>query len=1115
MPIKLTSTEYKTIAIAVVVAAFSLGVGLKYFSKTFPEASLDLHVNRNDSEPIALKFLAERGVHLVDYRHAAVFDYDDETKVYLERSQGLERMNQLTGGPIRLWLWSHRWFRPQQKEEFRVDVTAAGEVAGYDHEIPEARAGANLDAPAARALAEDFLRQVMKRELSGLEFLESQSNRRPARTDHVFTWKQSNVDLGEGSLRIEVEVDGDEVAGYREFVKVPEQWSRDYAKLRSRNESAQIVDEVFYIFLSLAMMIVLILRLRDHDVPLRMSFGFGMVGAVLFFLGQANTFSTAQFSYPTTDSYSSFLASYFTNSVLSSLGVGAFIFLVVAGAEPVYREGFPGKVSLRRYLSWRGLRTRSFFIANIVGIALTFFFFAYQSLFYLFADKLGAWAPSDIPFTNELNTAIPWTSVLFMGFLPAVTEELQFRAFAIPFLAKWLRSWPLAILLAAFNWGFLHAAYPNQPFYIRGVEVGIGGIVTGLVMMRFGIMATLIWHYSVDALYTAFLLIRSPNHYLMISGAVTGGIMLVPFVVVLVAYLRTGTFEDESALSNLQQGITRPAHAPHAVEASSGLIYQSLSRQRVMLGLVFAAILVAVACIPAYRFGEGLKIKAGIRDATSAADAYLNTQGIDSGSHRRVAWLHDNVDRSAVRYLLERRSLRETDRIYRQAAPMILWEVRYFRPLDIEEHRVYVDATSGQVAGYAHVLDEDSPGASLASDDARILAERAVAEHGYRIADFELQESRGEKRKAREDYTFVWQANPGDPRNVADARYRLQVNVAGDRVVGFSRSFKLPEVWLRDRGRTRLANSILTGLAALLGIIIAVRILLLFVSQLRLTHLPWKKAAGVGAIVAMAMAVSELNRIATLERAYNTSIPLRTFWLEAAIGQLLLPVVIGLACWVLVTFALSLYPQAERLLGRSGTAPWRRDAAIAVLLSLAAGAAFGKISAIVGQRLPAFAPVTVDIAPSGFESWSPALTYFCSAVMAAVPSAAGIAVIISIFRTGWSRRSGWFWAALILGAITLGPTQAHSVSEYLVGWMLGAIGVVLVVGIVGLFFRNNPLAYLAASFSVSVANPIIELFTQPVRFYQWNGLLLAALTLLVLCWMLLPFQSDAKLESSA
>ena len=63
--------------------------------------------------------------------------------------------------------------------------------------------------------------------------------------------------------------------------------------------------------------------------------------------------------------------------------------------------------------------------------------------------------------------------------------------------------------------------------------------------------------------------------------------------------------------------------------------------------------------------------------------------------------------------------------------------------------------------------------------------------------DFELQSSDATKRKAREDYTLVWQAKPGDPRNVGDAHYRLQVDIAGDQVVGFSRSFKLPEDWVR------------------------------------------------------------------------------------------------------------------------------------------------------------------------------------------------------------------------------------------------------------------------------------------------------------------------------
>ena len=154
MPIKLTSSDSKTIVVGVLIAAFSLAIGVKYFSHAFPEAAIQFRVNRDDSAPLAQKFLAERGFKLDGYRHSAAFDYDDQAKVYLERTQGLERMNRLTRGPVHLWHWSHRWFKPQQKEEFRVDLTPAGDVVGFGHDIPEAAPGAALDQASARTIAE-------------------------------------------------------------------------------------------------------------------------------------------------------------------------------------------------------------------------------------------------------------------------------------------------------------------------------------------------------------------------------------------------------------------------------------------------------------------------------------------------------------------------------------------------------------------------------------------------------------------------------------------------------------------------------------------------------------------------------------------------------------------------------------------------------------------------------------------------------------------------------------------------------------------------------------------------------------------------------------------------
>src|SRR2546427_51816 len=370
MLVKLTSAEYKTIAIVVVIAGVSLGISVKYFWRAFPEAAIDIRVNRDESTPIAQQFLSDRypnaireyhsGFQPEGYRHAAIFAYDDDTKLYLERTQGLERLNQLTRGPIHLWRWAHRWFKPQQKEEFRADVTPTGEVVGFEHEIPEAAPGANLDQPSARLIAERFLRDAMKRDLSDLEFVEAESNKRPARTDHTFTWKQKSVSLGDGSLRVEVGVDGDQIASYSEYVKVPEQWSRDYEKMRSRNNMAQIVAEAVWISLSVAMAVVLILRLiRRASLPARLSLGFGVALAVLYLLNHMNGFSLAQFGYQTTDPYSSFVAGYVRDGGLGALGLGGAFFFFVAASEPVFREGFPRPIFLRRYFSWQGLRSRS------------------------------------------------------------------------------------------------------------------------------------------------------------------------------------------------------------------------------------------------------------------------------------------------------------------------------------------------------------------------------------------------------------------------------------------------------------------------------------------------------------------------------------------------------------------------------------------------------------------------------------------------------------------------------------------------------------------------------------------------------------------------------------
>ena len=90
---------------------------------------------------------------------------------------------------------------------------------------------------------------------------------------------------------------------------------------------------------------------------------------------------------------------------LGALATAAGIAFVVAAAEPIYRERFPGQASLTGMLSLRGLQSKGFLLAVVLGYALAAFFFAYQAVFYVVAEHFGAWAPAEVPFDNMLNTA--------------------------------------------------------------------------------------------------------------------------------------------------------------------------------------------------------------------------------------------------------------------------------------------------------------------------------------------------------------------------------------------------------------------------------------------------------------------------------------------------------------------------------------------------------------------------------------------------------------------------------------------------------------------------------------------------------------------------------------
>ncbi|HTS03530.1 MAG TPA: type II CAAX endopeptidase family protein, partial [Thermoanaerobaculia bacterium] len=806
--------------VAACLAAIALGaaVGRAGFTRAFPEASIDFKVTREEAVRRGAAALKERGFSVDGMRALATFDVDDEAKVFLERTLGLEKANPLFATTVPVWRWSVRWVRPLEKLEYRAAVAPDGRVLAVRRLLPEKEAAPDPGDASARALAEEAIRRDRGLDPAALRFIQAAVEKRPARTDRTFVWESNTIRFGDAALRYLVEVQGDRVGRSSLHLEVPEKWRRDYETLRSKNLAAGSVATFGLLLTALAVVVVFLQRVRRKDVKWRWALGFALVGAGLQLLASLNELPIRLFDYDTADSWSGFLATSLLADVAGAVALGAVLFLLVAAGEPLYRETYPEKPALGRILSLGGWGSKRFFRGLLLGYAMTAFFFAYQVVFYLVADRFGAWAPADVPYSSLLGTSFPWLGVLLMGFLPATTEEFSSRMFSIPFVRRFAPGW-VAVVLPAYIWGFAHSTYPNQPFFIRGLEVGSAGVLIGVVFVREGVLPVLVWHFTVDAVYTALLLVRSTNPYFVISGAAAALILLLPLAVSLVLYVRRGGFVPDAHLSNAAVGSA--PEPPHALEPAPLACAppRALDPRRLAFaaGLGLAVLFLARAVLPHATPWDGVALRVDRTGAKAAADAFVRSQGEDPAAYLAAVTdatalpaLEDPSDTgaglvpydasdAAARWLLGRGGMPLLTRWATRVLPGPVWHVRYVRALDEHETTAVVDARTGRVVAFRRTFPEAEKGASPDESAARDEAVKVLRSFGEDPAKWAVVSASGENRKARRDTLVVFESKA---ERAGEAARRLVVALAGDAPSLYATALKLPEDWVRQREKS-------------------------------------------------------------------------------------------------------------------------------------------------------------------------------------------------------------------------------------------------------------------------------------------------------------------------
>ncbi|MFA7159685.1 MAG: type II CAAX endopeptidase family protein [Kiritimatiellia bacterium] len=826
-----------------------------HFSQAFPIVALRITADRasvlKQAEEMALKYgWGPQGARL-----AATFRNGDHVVQFFTELEGGgkgEFARVLGEGLYHPFQWQVRLFRPLVTNETTVSFTPAGEPYGFDETIPENQPGASLEPEAARLIAERAATNDWRVPMAAFHLVESSRESMPGgRVDHTFVYERTSERLGEGRYRLALKVSGDRLTHLHNFVKVPDAFVCRYTQMRSANHAiASGADFVIYLGYGLGTIFAFILLLRRRALAWRKALAWALVVSTLGLMARLASLPLIWMHYDTMQPESVFMARYVAGIVFSWAALSIMLTLIFSVAEGLTRLCLPRQLQFWKLWSPAVAARPAVFWMTAGGYGMALLFLAILTLIYAAGQRhLGWWAPlSQLVSPDIVALPCPWLAPLAGALEAGFMEECLFRAIplagmigigrALGLRRGWLA---LAVVLQAVIFGAGHADYPQQPAYVRVVEIFPMAVVFGLVYLRFGLLPVVIAHFAFDMALMSLPLFVTRVPYIWVDQVLAAALALAPLWVVAAARLRKGSVREHGEDCTNAAWIPPPVSPRPAAEAAPGNIAgRSLTRLHLATAAVLGAAGLAAWALAARSPSWSGRLCPGRTEAVAIAREALSKNGMAVGPDWRA---QAEVEGSAG--LAERYAWRTAGTNgFRLAQSLdyldsLAWSIRFVRfdeAIDVAERAesftVGISGT-GRVTRIRHSIPEKRPGKNQVESEARETAGRALKgvwpERFPAVKEISVSP---DKRPARTDWSFVFcQTNcPG----FTNQELRLGVSVVDGGVAGYGAYCKVPEDWAdretREQAQYILAEMICRFILIALGVFMLV-VMLITVSR--------------------------------------------------------------------------------------------------------------------------------------------------------------------------------------------------------------------------------------------------------------------------------------------
>jgi membrane protease YdiL (CAAX protease family) len=335
-----------------------------------------------------------------------------------------------------------------------------------------------------------------RRQLVGFEILEAPKFFKPF-SDPSKTWailkSKTGKDLSKarrevpGTQLIEtitVKLDQGTVQSFQSKLLLPVSYA---SAINQTVEKQKTLHQVFNVFHYLLIALIFLFLFRAYENK-KLSWRKNAYVFLVLFLTQLITF------FLKSESQESLLLT-FLLTLIKTIGHTTWMFALIVSADFIARVYPKSKYTLSDIFNRSFFASHSFRESLIFGWVLFVVQVVVVGLFYKVYQSFSAYVPLKIPGEHSTQNLFEFLRYFSESLSTSIYEEVLYRLFLICFFAVILkRAWP-AVILSSILWGFLHFSYQFEPYYVRGVELTLVGLIYGWTMLRYGILSVILAHF--------------------------------------------------------------------------------------------------------------------------------------------------------------------------------------------------------------------------------------------------------------------------------------------------------------------------------------------------------------------------------------------------------------------------------------------------------------------------------------------------------------------------------------------------------------------------------------------------------------------------------------------